>query len=306
MATLWDMSSGQVVHQMEHGTRSGDRAYVVAFSPDGRYLATGGYDDRSSRFSHFSSHKGNTVLWDVNSGRKVQEIEWGWSEVEAVFFSSDGQYLVSAYSYLENWTETHKRVFLLNIGSSRQFYYELYGTGVNAVAFSPDGKYLAVGNGVTTSMVSSYGSDTVFIDSISDFKTVQRIEHTGLVNTVAFSPDGKYLVTGGYLRRGEDQGVVTLWEVIDAPIQEPGQSIRQIKHKNHVHLIAFSPDGKYLAVMEHGGTITFYQIPEEITITTKIAAEKTIRETGDTDLAWSSCGRFISDSKKVYRVLLEP
>ena len=298
MATLWDMSSGQVVRQMEHGTNSSDYVYAVAFSPDGRYFGTGGED----RDRHSSS--GKMVLWDVNSGRKVREQEFA-DEVEAIIFSPDGQHLVSI-------TKPHSstnRMFLWRIGSNQRLYYNLNGSSstVDAIAFSPDGKYLVAGH---TREHSSKLDRVILLEvgsaTVESTTWVQPIEHTGVVNAVAFSPDGKYLVTGGYLRRGEDRGVVTLWEVTDAPIQEPGQNLLQVEHENHIHFIAFSPDGKYLAVGEHGGTITFYQIPEEITITTEIAVGKTIRATGDTDLAWSSDGRFISDSNKVYRTLLDP
>ena len=303
MATLWDMSSGQVVRQMEHGTNSGDYVYAVAFSPDGRYFGTGGKDtDRS-----FSS--GKMVLWDVNSGRKVREQEFA-TAVEAIIFSPDGQHLVSI---TRPYSSTN-RMFLWRIGSNQRLYYNLNGSSdtADAIAFSPDGKYLVAGH---TRQYTNELDKVILLEvgSVTAESTtwVQHTEHTGVVHAVAFSPDGKYLVTGGYLRRGEDQGIVTFWEVTEDPIQEdpiqePGQSLLQVEHENHIHFIAFSPDGKYLAVGEHGGTITFYQIPEEITITTEIAVEKTIRATGDTDLAWSSDGRFISDSNKVYRTLLDP
>ena len=298
MATLWDMSSGQIVRQMEHGTNSGDYIYAVAFSPDGRYFGTGG-EDRDRRLS-----SGKMVLWDVNSGRKVREQEFA-DEVEAIIFSPDGQHLVS----ITKPRLSTNRMFLWRIGSNQRLYYDLNGSSdtADAIAFSPDGKYIVAGH--TRERISQL--DRVILlevgsATVESTTWVQPIEHTGVVNAVAFSPDGKYIVTGGYLRRGEDRGVVTFWEVTDAPIQEPGQSLLQVEHENHIHFIAFSPDGKYLAVGEHGGTITFYQIPEEITITTEIAVEKTIKATGDTDLAWSSDGRFISDSNKVYRMLLDP
>ena len=299
------MSSGQVVRQIEHGRNSSDRVYDVAFSPDGRYLATGGYDSNRSSFVRSA---GKIVLWDANSGRTIRELEYD-NVVEAFFFSPDGQHLV-VNTHIPSFVSSTNRMFLWRIGSSQRLYYDLNGSSdtADAIAFSPDGKYLAVGSTGESSFLSSSLDRVILLEvgnaTVESTVWVQHIEHTGVVHAVAFSPDGKYLVTGGYLRRGEDQGGVTFWEVTDDPIQEPGRSLLQVEHENYIHFIAFSPDGKYLAVGEHGGAITFYQIPEEITITTEFAVEKTIRATGDTDLAWSPDGRFISDGNKVYRVLL--
>ena len=115
--------------------------------------------------------------------------------------------------------------------------------------------------------------------NVSSGKIFQHIEHTGVVNTVAFSPDGKFIATGGYLRRGRDEGVVILWERNDAQLQEVGQSLLQAEHKTHIRFIAFSPDGKYLAVGDHDKIITIYRVPtEEITLTTEMSIEKTIQD----------------------------
>ena len=59
MATLWDMSNGQMVRQIEHGPRSRDYVYAVAFSPDGRYLATGG-EDAARHFSELAKRFSGT------------------------------------------------------------------------------------------------------------------------------------------------------------------------------------------------------------------------------------------------------
>ena len=296
MATLWDMSNGQMVRQIEHGPRSTDYVYAVAFSPDGRYLATGGED------AAIHSGTGKTVLWDMNSGRKVRQMDRV-SEVEVVAFSPDGEYIATTMRI----HSSASRTILWDVNSGRrvrEISYNAYSSTIYAVAFSPDGKYIVTGN----FRIHSGTLDRASLWDVSSGKIVQHIEHTGIVNTVAFSPDGKYLATGGYLRRGRDEGVVILWERNDAQLQEVGQSLLQVKHKTHIRFIAFSPDGKYLAVGDHDRIITIYRVPiGEITFTTEMSIEKTIQTSSEIRaLVWNPDGRFISDSKKVYRVIPRP
>jgi WD40 repeat protein len=67
---------------MEHGAD----VWSVSFSPDGRFLASGGRD-RVVRM-------GVVRVWDIESGREVRRMEHG-AWVESVSFSPDGRFLAS-------------------------------------------------------------------------------------------------------------------------------------------------------------------------------------------------------------------
>jgi len=98
---------------------------------------------------------------------------------------------------------------------------------VPAVAFSLDGRYLAVG---------TLGSSVQLIET-SSWQVARTFEgHTGWVFSVAFSPDGRLLASGSL------DGTIKLWEVAT------GRELRTLQgHTGYVYSVAFSPDGRTLA-----------------------------------------------------------
>jgi WD40 repeat protein len=97
-------------------------------------------------------------------------------------------------------------------------------SGVNSVAFSPDGK----------TVVSGSTDKTIRLWSVETGETIQKLKgHSRLVNSVAFSPDGKTVVSGSADK------TIRLWSV------ETGETIHQLQgHSDYVLSVAFSPDGK--------------------------------------------------------------
>jgi WD40 repeat protein len=184
-----------------------DYVTAVAFSPDGKTVASGSYD--------------KTVrLWDAATGEERQKLEGHDEIVTAVAFSPDGKTVATGS---DNKTV---RLWDAATGEERQKL-EGHDSHVTAVAFSPDGKTVASG---------SY-DQTVRLWDAATCEERQKLEgHDEIVTAVAFSPDGKTVASGSYDK------TVRLW---DAATGEERQKLEG--HDKIVTAVAFSPDGKTVA-----------------------------------------------------------
>ncbi|MEG4073708.1 NB-ARC domain-containing protein [Microcoleus sp. Pol14C2] len=114
---------------------------------------------------------------------------------------------------------------------------EVLGSGLS-VAFSPDGKLLALGD----------TNGEIHLWQMPEARLLRTSKEYGcIVLSAAFSPDGKTLATGG------SNGTIRCWDV-------SSWSIRQILQGNHSSVlgVAFSPDGKMLASGISDGTVRFW------------------------------------------------
>jgi WD40 repeat protein len=109
---------------------------------------------------------------------------------------------------------------------------QLGSTNGQCVAYSPDGRILAVG--------CADGSIELWpLDSQGQMKPFVVKKHQGLVWNIAFSPDGRTMASGS-----ADNNVV-LWDVLT------GEDLMTLKHNGTIEALRFSPDGRILATAAH-------------------------------------------------------
>ena len=189
---------------------------ALAFSPDGKLLAVGGYQE--------------VLLWDLPTAKLAKRIGGGQvgNFVHALAFGKDGRSLVVAEGTPH--TSGAVRVFDLETGQPTLSFQEPKDV-VYAVAVSPDGKLLAAG-GVDAA---------VRIWSIEEKKLLTTIkDHGDWVLGVSFSPDGKFLATASA------DSTAQVWEV------GSWKSVKKMQQTDAVHGLAFNADGTLLALAVGG------------------------------------------------------
>ncbi len=187
-----------------------DSVYSVAFSPNGKLLASG-------------DNKGIIIVWDVKTGAEKTRLLGHTDRVQSVKFLPGGNYLASG--------SNDGTVRLWNLKSGKEIMNRRAGSPVNSVAFSPDSKLLAYG--CRNKIINIVDMDIREIKS-----TMNAGERYEGVLSVEFSPDGKLFAAGA------DNGRVRIWNVDNFSLK---YQIRALSHHMDINSITFSHDSKSLA-----------------------------------------------------------
>ena len=214
---LWQQCQGDQFHvwQDHLGLVS-----CLAFSPDGRLLATGSRDR-------------SVILWDLATRSKVATLTGHAKEVVAVAFAPDGETLATGSDdglvRLWNWT-------------SRQIISSFKGDPAR-LAYAPTGTRLAVG---TAHSVEGAEPGTAVVWDYATGQKVMTLANSGA--HVAYSPDGGLLATGSW------KGEIRLWEAAT------GAARGALTNAGDVTALCFSPNGRTLAASNREGEIQLWEV----------------------------------------------
>jgi WD40 repeat protein len=213
----------------------------AAFSPDGRRLLIGP-----------ATRSGSVEIWNVQSGKKVSTLAKSAGVIQSVAWSPDGHWAAAAGA------SKQITVWDARTGKPAQVL-KGHTEIVQSIAFSPDGRLLASGSSDKTARIWDLAKGAV-VRTLAQPTPTERSQSivgiSGMVFAIAFSPDGKMLVSGGGDGAGQ-AGDLVLWD------PETGKQLRRLAPTDgrQVWAVAFSPDGHVLASGTIAGAVTLYDVP---------------------------------------------
>ena len=219
------------------------RANDIALSPDGTQLAVA---------------TGMGIwLYNVRTGAEIALLTGHTDRVNSVAYSPNGKTLASAsFREIRLWdpsTQRHKTTFA----------YE----GSQSIVYSPNGRMLAAGRWQGVDLLNAQTGD----------QKLSFSGHTGSVSLLAFSSDGKTLVTAA---RSNQDKAVRLWNA------RTGKLLRTLEHPEGISAMTLSPDGSTLVSGSWDGMIRLWNA-------------RTGRNTKTLDDMWSDTLTYFPDGSKI-------
>jgi YD repeat-containing protein len=222
---VWELAKNQEV--ATHETRGGGGR--IAYNPDGRLLAV-------------TTRDAGIQIWDAATGAEKRRLHGHLGAPICVAFSPDGRRLASGGGWDTDamvWDMTADLVPHQFIGHTSH---------IADMAISPDGQRVALAGTLRTSSPGRETPKTTRVWDLAQRRMIRElIGHSDWLTSVAYSPDGRRLVTGSRDRTAK------IWNA------DTGQMIFTLEgHNDAVTSVSFSPDNNAVALASADRTVSVW------------------------------------------------
>lgn len=226
---VYSASDGELVTDLE-----GEGADGIAFSRNGRYLV--------------APSKGNVRFYNPSNWERYDDLRIRHRcDVNSIDFSPNDEYVVTG-----SCDRTVQIMRMANGDIVRQINAAAEGGSVKSVRVSPNGRWIATGNG---------REHVVKIFRFDNGELITTLRHPGMyVEAVAFSPDGRYLATTGGDQEDNTPSERTAIRIyrIDGDDFELQEQL--ISHAEGVEYLDFSADSEYLLSAGEDGILKLWRV----------------------------------------------
>jgi len=251
---IWDATNGELHHQYDFE----DEIWDLSASPDGRWLAVARNDNTASlidlsdperppydierlsavyvvtfspdsQWLAIGESNGDVIIWNVEV-KFYLEAPSHTNEVYVVKFSPDGKWVASGGA------DSTVRVSEALTGQGRQVL--THGDWVEDIAFSPDGSWFAVAS----------DDNRVWVWETETGQEKLRLKHDNFVQKVRVSQNGRWIASSSF------DHTLRIWDAVS------GSQMMQIPLTNEGSGLAFNADNTRIAVGDHNGNLSLWNI----------------------------------------------
>ncbi|MFT5646600.1 MAG: WD40 repeat protein, partial [Aureispira sp.] len=242
---ITDAESGQIINELD--AHKGRRIWALKYTPNGKAIITAGDDGSGGTAVNYTNMDGATSPIIGKTPYRLTALD----------VSSNGEYLAGIGKSSEVWIwnlKNQRREFLLNDPRSEK--------NATAVAFNPQGRFVAVGYQDGTMMIWDMNK----VNEDPTYLPEKFLQHGSSISDVEFNKDGTMLIVGSLDK------TATLWTIRDEKFRGYGDAkefpylgaqynpIKLTDHSDWVTSVAFSNDGTKAITGTANGHLKLWEV----------------------------------------------